>query len=139
MIMRKAALALVGAIALGAGTMMTMGVVQAAPAGMLARSAVGAVGFDLVEKAQYTYRGRRYCFYFDAWKGPGWYWCGYAHRRGYGWGGTSDWRGWDHGRVYRAPVHRAPHPRAPEYRHQTPQPRWSREGEPPRHQPKREY
>ena len=114
--MRTTALALVGAIALGAGMMMTTGVAQAAPAGLSSQLNAGAIGFDLVEKAQYRYRGRQYCFYFDGWQGPGWYWCGYSHRRGYGWGGPTGWRGWHHGRAYRAPVHRAP-----VYRHSAPQ------------------
>lgn len=54
----------------------------------------------MVEKAQViVYRGRRYCFYWDAWNGPGWYYCGYAWRRGYGWGGGPGWHGWRyHGR-----------------------------------------
>jgi hypothetical protein len=45
----------------------------------------------------YLYDGRRFCWYDDAWNGPGWYWCGYAYRRGFGWGGGYGWRGW----VYR--------------------------------------
>ena len=47
-----------------------------------------------LERAAYMYRGREYCFYGDGWHGPGWYWCGYAFRRGYGWGGMQGWRGW---------------------------------------------
>ena len=30
----------------------------------------------------------------DGWNGPGWYWCGYAWRRGYGWGGGYGYHGW---------------------------------------------
>jgi hypothetical protein len=30
------------------------------------------------------WNGRRYCWYDSAWSGPGWYWCGYAWRRGFG-------------------------------------------------------
>ena len=42
----------------------------------------------LTENVQlYVYEGRRYCWYDDGWRGPGWYWCGYQSRRGYGWGG----------------------------------------------------
>lgn len=44
----------------------------------------------------YHYAGHRYCWYDDAWRGPGWYLCGYAFRRGYGWGGVGGWRGWGH-------------------------------------------
>ncbi len=123
MSMRKTALALVGAIALGAGTMMTTGVAQAVPAGLSSHLNAGAIGFDLVENVQYHYRGRQYCFYFDGWHGPGWYWCGYSHRRGYGWGGASGWRGWHHSRVYRGPVHRAPVHRYSAPQHKQYQPR----------------
>ncbi|MFN3744137.1 MAG: hypothetical protein ACK4TL_05470 [Hyphomicrobiaceae bacterium] len=49
----------------------------------------------MVQKTQIiVFRGRRWCFYWDAWNGPGWYWCGYAWRRGYGWGGGPGWHGW---------------------------------------------
>ncbi len=51
---------------------------------------------------------QRHCFYVDGWHGPGWYRCGYHHRKGYGWGGPAGWNGWSHGprKVYRAPVQR---------------------------------
>ena len=29
------------------------------------------------------------CFYIDGWNGPGFYNCGYRHRRGFGWHGSS--------------------------------------------------
>jgi hypothetical protein len=38
--------------------------------------------------------GRNYCWYSAGWQGPGWYWCGYASRRGLGWGGGEGWHGW---------------------------------------------
>ena len=41
----------------------------------------------------FFYYGHRYCWYDDAWRGPGWYWCGYAWHRGWGWGGGYGWRG----------------------------------------------
>jgi hypothetical protein len=40
------------------------------------------------------YHGRRYCFYLNGWHGSGWYRCGYAWHRGFGWGGPRGWRGW---------------------------------------------
>jgi hypothetical protein len=53
---------------------------------------------NLIEKtAIYVVEGRRYCFYFDGWHGPGWYRCGFAFRRGLGWGGVYGWRGWEYG------------------------------------------
>jgi hypothetical protein len=49
----------------------------------------------IVQKTQVIVFGdRRWCFYYDAWNGPGWYWCDYGWRRGYGWGGGPGWRGW---------------------------------------------
>ena len=60
------------------------------------RDAINAT--DLVEKtAIYVVDGRRYCFYFNGWHGPGWYRCGFAFRRGLGWGGVYGWRGWEYG------------------------------------------
>jgi len=51
----------------------------------------------LLQKTQYwLWGGRNYCWYDFGWHGPGFYWCGYATRRGYGWGGPIGWRGWDH-------------------------------------------
>ncbi len=54
----------------------------------------------LIEKTQYVYLGHDYCFYDNAWRGPGFYWCGYAWRRGFGWGGPAGWRGWAYGPGY---------------------------------------
>lgn len=50
-----------------------------------------------LQKAQFIWGGRNYCFYNDAWNGPGFYWCGYAWRRGWGWGGPVGWHGWGRG------------------------------------------
>ena len=61
-----------------------------APDGL--RTAAGEVA--VVDKVQFTYRGRRYCWYDAGWRGPGWYWCGYRWRRGIGWGGPVGWHGW---------------------------------------------
>jgi hypothetical protein len=47
-----------------------------------------------VEHTQFVYLGRNYCWYPDGWHGPGFYWCGYAYRSGFGWGGPMGWRGW---------------------------------------------
>ena len=37
-----------------------------------------------------------YCWYSHGWNGPGYYQCGSAWRRGYGWGGPYGWHGWGH-------------------------------------------
>ena len=50
----------------------------------------------VVRTQVFVYGGRRHCFYWDAWRGPGWYWCGYAWREGYGWGGGPGWQGRRH-------------------------------------------
>jgi hypothetical protein len=51
-----------------------------------------------IEKTQvFIYSGRHFCWYDDAWNGPGWYWCGYGWRRGFGWGGPWGFRGWGYG------------------------------------------
>ncbi|MCL2714584.1 MAG: hypothetical protein FWD68_08410 [Alphaproteobacteria bacterium] len=66
-----------------------VGAIVGATAGVIAGAAVGDPG--------YFYGGRQYCWYDDAWQGPGYYWCGYAWRRGAGWGGPAGWRGWHRG------------------------------------------
>lgn len=58
-----------------------------------------ADSLSAVEKTQFVYLGRNYCWYPDGWHGPGFYWCGYAWRSGFGWGGPLGWRGWRHGGV----------------------------------------
>ena len=64
----------------------------------------GAVGALLqstqiapVEDAQFFFGGQNYCWYDSGWQGPGWYWCGYAWRRGFGWGGGAGFHGWARG------------------------------------------
>jgi hypothetical protein len=50
------------------------------------------------DRRAFFYRGRHYCWYHAAWRGPGWYWCGYAWHRGFGWGGVYGWHHWHGGR-----------------------------------------
>ena len=68
---------------------------------------VGALQHQIapVEKSQYFYGGNRYCWYGSAWRGPGWYTCGYAWNRCYGWGGGWGWRGWGGGPGWRGGWH----------------------------------
>jgi hypothetical protein len=91
--MRKFGLALALGAAAGTGVLM-MGRLQAMPLPQLGEA---AADLSSVEKSQFIYGGRNYCFYLDGWRGPGFYWCGYAHRRGLGWGGPEGWRGWHNG------------------------------------------
>src|SRR6201992_3965589 len=60
------------------------------------RFTAAAVPSDL-EQTQFFYGGQNYCWYGDGWRGPGFYWCGYAWRRGFGWGGGAGWHGWHGG------------------------------------------
>jgi hypothetical protein len=67
---------------------------NAAP--MVAPGAIRAAAdsLNMIDRAQFIWLGRHYCWYDDGWNGPGWYWCGYAFRRGLGWGGGYGWHGW---------------------------------------------
>lgn len=82
----------------------------AAAGALLAATPVSAAGIppnrladvssDLVDQVAlrvYIHEGRRYCFYFNGWHGPGWYRCGFAFRRGLGWGGVYGWNDWSYG------------------------------------------
>lgn len=69
-----------------------------------------------LQEAQFVFGGRRYCWYWDGWRGSGWYWCGYAFHRGLGWGGPRGWHGWHVGpRPRPRPPHvgQRPRPRPP--------------------------
>jgi hypothetical protein len=55
---------------------------------------VGQARIAPVENAQFFFGGQNYCWYDSGWRGPGWYWCGYAWRSGYGWGGGVGFHGW---------------------------------------------
>jgi hypothetical protein len=56
------------------------------------------IGLPAAETVQlYVYGGHHWCWYDDAWSGPGWYWCGYRWHRGFGWGGGIGFHGWGGG------------------------------------------
>jgi hypothetical protein len=88
--MRKLALILLATSALVVG-----GSAYAMPIGSV-KPASDAVS-PIEKSAVYIVEGNRYCFYFDGWHGPGWYRCGFAFRRGLGWGGSYGWHGWRYG------------------------------------------
>jgi hypothetical protein len=99
--MRKIPLIAAAASALLAGSAVA-GAADAAPSFYVAPApAIDAVyvpgGQPLLWDAQYFWGGRNYCWYDGGWHGPGYYWCGYAGRRGFGWGGGPGWHGWGHG------------------------------------------
>jgi hypothetical protein len=85
-----------------------------------------------VEKAQFVWGGRRYCWYNSAWRGAGWYQCGFAWRRGLGWGGAAGWHGWRHPGFVHRPIHRPPVHRPPVHRPPVHRPPVHR---PPAHRP----
>lgn len=100
--MRKFALTL-AAVALSASALM-IGKADAMPLGATSPLGSAADELSIVEKSQYVWGGRRYCWYPDGWRGPGWYWCGYGARYGLGYGGGVGWRGWHYGGPRRAVV-----------------------------------
>lgn len=80
-----------GALVLGSA--LAGGSVQAA---VIGPEVIGTpTGVDaLIQPVQFRYGDRDYCWYPDGWHGPGWYWCGYGARVGFGWGGPIGWNGW---------------------------------------------
>ena len=88
--MRKLALALCAATAL-VGVNATSRSAMAAPVA----GAIPSLPDSGVEQAQYRWHGQDYCFYPGGWHGPGWYRCGWQHRRGRGWGGPMGWHRWE--------------------------------------------
>jgi len=91
--MRNLVFSSAAAIALAAGGMMLNSTANAAVGSGLTPT---LDRLDLVEKTEWLFGGHRHCWYNDGWHGPGWYWCGYAHRRGRGWGGPEGYQGWKH-------------------------------------------
>lgn len=76
------------------GSVGMAGFLGAGPA--LAQNPVGEVlgTAAAIASAPFVWGGHNYCWYDGGWQGPGWYWCGYAQRRGLGWGGGEGWHGW---------------------------------------------
>jgi hypothetical protein len=92
--MRKFLLAvgIAGAVA-AAGTLLPSRA-DAMTSGSAAGIGLAIDALNVVDTVQFVYGGRRHCWYATGWKGPGWYWCGYANRVGFGWGGGPGYRGW---------------------------------------------
>ena len=76
----------------------TVGVAKAEPAPQLIFGVDRAGDMPSLDRVQFIFGGHNFCWYDSGWSGPGFYWCGYATRRGYGWGGGSGWNGWQGGR-----------------------------------------
>src|SRR5262245_3172900 len=83
------------AVAAGALLVATQANAGSFPVNRLGGAETGLV--DQVAVRVFVHEGRRYCFYFDGWHGPGWYRCGFAWRRGLGWGGVYGWNSWTYG------------------------------------------
>lgn len=83
------------AVAAGALLAATQANAGSFPVNNLAGAGNGLI--DQVAVRVYVHEGHRYCFYFDGWHGPGWYRCGFAFRRGLGWGGVYGWNDWTYG------------------------------------------
>jgi hypothetical protein len=84
-------LALAGGIALPLGDIAEAAIGDGVAASHIASQLVP------IEKAQYVYGGQTYCWYGNGWHGPGYYYCGYAFRQGFGWGGGIGWNRWGGG------------------------------------------
>jgi len=76
---------------------LSCGGAQAAPQGGLMSGVYRSGDAASLQPAQFIFSGQNYCWYATGWQGPGFYWCGYAWRRGLGWGGGNGWHGWHGG------------------------------------------
>jgi hypothetical protein len=93
--MRDIAIRIVAIIALAAAAALAGERAEAAPIIVPQLIAAAHESLALTDKAQFMYGGRPYCWYRYGWAGPGWYWCGYGTRFGFGWGGAYGWNGWE--------------------------------------------
>src|SRR5262245_39395276 len=85
-------------LAIAAGTLLAAA--QANAGSFPVQTGLTGSGSDLIDQVAvrvYVHEGHRYCFYFNGWHGPGWYRCGFAFRRGLGWGGVYGWNSWGYG------------------------------------------
>ena len=96
--MRRFLITIAAATAFVAGAPIMGASVGAAPIVAPGATRAAADGLNIVESVQFIWLGHEYCWYDDGWRGPGWYWCGYAFNSGYGWGGGYGWRGGHGGR-----------------------------------------
>jgi hypothetical protein len=94
-------------LAIAAGTLLAAA--QANAGSFPVQTGLTGSGSDLIDQVAvrvYVHEGQRYCFYFDGWHGPGWYRCGFAFRRGLGWGGVYGWNDWSYAPYERRFGHR---------------------------------
>jgi hypothetical protein len=91
--MRKLVFASAATIALAISGMLLNSTANAAVGSGLSTT---SQEFNLIQKTDWIFGGHKHCWYDEGWHGPGWYWCGYAHRKGHGWGGPEGFQGWKH-------------------------------------------
>ncbi len=86
------------AVTIAAATVFVAGasIMGAGAAPMVGPAALrgAADSLNMVERAQFIWLGRNYCWYDDGWNGPGWYWCDQYLTPGIGWGGGYGWHHW---------------------------------------------
>jgi len=78
------------------GASLSVGAADAQPA-QLTSGVYVASDAPTLQPAQFFFGGQNYCWYGGGWRGPGYYYCGYAWRQGLGWGGGDGWNGWHGG------------------------------------------
>jgi hypothetical protein len=83
------------AVALVTGAVLSLAGAANAGVGSTAPG-TAAEGLALTNQVDFLFGGRKHCWYAEGWNGAGWYWCGYATRKGKGWGGGEGFRGWKH-------------------------------------------
>jgi hypothetical protein len=93
-LMKKIRFIIVAASALTIGGALAIGAAQAAVQGGAGTIRAASENGSITEQAQFRFGGYDYCWADDGWRGPGWYWCGYAYRPGFGWGGPIGWNSW---------------------------------------------
>jgi hypothetical protein len=82
------------ASALALGGVLAIATAQAGVPGGADAIRAAADNSAVTEQVQFRWGGNDYCWYDAGWRGPGWYWCGYAYRSGLGWGGPIGWNNW---------------------------------------------
>jgi hypothetical protein len=91
--MRKLVFAIVATIALAISGMPLNSTANAAAGSGLSTA---SQDLGLIQKTEFLFGGHKHCWYDEGWHGPGWYWCGYAHKKDHGWGGPEGYQGWKH-------------------------------------------
>jgi hypothetical protein len=93
-LMERSRFIIVAASALMIGGTLASGPAQAAMQGGADAIRAASENGAMTEQVQFRLGGYDYCWAEDGWRGPGWYWCGYAYRPGFGWGGPIGWNSW---------------------------------------------